>query len=59
MAKHTRGLLTAHLLSFETAPDSAQDVADAAAGLLGVSLVDVSLEARTKGPDELTVVVAG
>ena len=59
MAKHTRGLLTAHLMSFETAPESAQDVADAAAGLLGVSLVDVSLEARAKGPDALTVVVAG
>jgi hypothetical protein len=59
MAKHTRGLLTAHLMSYETAPESPQDVADAAAGLLGASLVDVSLEARTKGPDMLTVVVAG
>ncbi len=59
MAKHTRGLLTAHLMSFETAPESPEDVADAAAGLLGVSLVDVSLEARAKGPDALTVVVAG
>jgi len=59
MAKHTRGLLAAHLMSFETAPQSLQDVADAAAGLVGVSLVDVSLEARPKGPDALTVVVAG
>jgi len=59
MAKHTRGLLAAHLMSFETAPESPQDVADAAAGLVGVSLVDVSLETRAKGPDALTVVVAG
>ncbi len=59
MAKHTRGLLTAHLMTFEAAPASPKDVADTAAGLIGVSLVDVSLEARTKGPDELTVVVAG
>jgi len=59
MAKHTRGLLTAHLMSFETAPESPQDVADAAAALIGVSLFDVSLESRAKGPHELTVVVAG
>jgi hypothetical protein len=59
LAKHTRGLLAAHLLSFEAAPETPQDVADAAAGLIGLSLVDVSLEARVKGPDELTVVVAG
>ncbi len=59
MAKHTRGLLTAHLMSFETAPQTPQDVADAAAGLIGVSLVDVVLEPRAKGPDGLTLVVSG
>ncbi len=59
MAKHTRELLTAHLLSFDTAPESPQDVADAAASLIGASLVDVALEMRIKGPDTLTVVVAG
>ncbi len=59
MAKHTRGLLTGHLMRFETAPQSPRDVADAAAGLIGVSLVDVALEARAKGPDVLTLVVAG
>ncbi|WP_291378317.1 peroxide stress protein YaaA [Demequina sp.] len=59
MAKHTRGLLTAHLMGYETAPQSPQDVADAAASLVGASLVDVALEARNQGPDHLTVVVAG
>jgi cytoplasmic iron level regulating protein YaaA (DUF328/UPF0246 family) len=59
MAKHTRGLLTAHLMSFEAAPQSPQDVADAAAGLIGVSLVDVSHAPQAKGPDQLTLVVAG
>lgn len=59
MAKHTRGLLTAHLMSFETPPESPRDVADAVAGLVGVSLVDVALEARHQGPDELILVVAG
>lgn len=59
MAKHTRGLLTAHLMSFETAPESPQDVADAAAGLIGASLVDVALSKHPKGPEELTVVIAG
>lgn len=59
MAKHTRGLLTAHLMSFEASPESPQDVADAAAGLIGVSLVDVALEERAKGSEELTLVVAG
>lgn len=58
MAKHTRGLLAAHLMSFEAAPQSPQDVADAAAALIGVALLDVSLERRAKGPDELTLVVA-
>jgi len=59
MAKHTRGLLTAHLMGLASAPESPQDVADAAAGLIGASLVDVGLETRAKGPDELTLVVAG
>jgi hypothetical protein len=59
MAKHTRGLLTAHLLGFETAPRSPQDVADAAAGLIGASLVDVTLETQAKGPSHLTLVVRG
>nr|WP_255633449.1 peroxide stress protein YaaA [Demequina sp. TTPB684] len=57
MAKHTRGLLTAHLMSYETAPQTPQDVADAAAGLIGAALVDVVLEERSKGPDQLTLVV--
>lgn len=59
MAKHTRGLLTAHLVSAHSDPQSTQDVADVAAGLIGVSLTDVALESRRTGPDELTLVVAG
>ncbi len=59
MAKHTRGLLTAHLMGLETAPETPQDVADAAATMIGTHLVDLSLEARGKGPHVLTLVVSG
>jgi cytoplasmic iron level regulating protein YaaA (DUF328/UPF0246 family) len=57
MAKHTRGLLTAHLLHLDNAPQTPSDVADAAATMIGTHLVDLSLVARAKGPDELTLVV--
>ena len=59
MAKHTRGLLTAHLLRDDALPETAQDLADAAAGMIGDALVDVALTPRAKGPDELTLVIAG
>ncbi|WP_061965710.1 YaaA family protein [Demequina aurantiaca] len=59
MAKHTRGLLAAHLVAADAAPASAQDLADAAAGMVGDALVDVGLTPNAKGPDELTLVIAG
>ncbi|WP_084073337.1 YaaA family protein [Demequina sp. NBRC 110052] len=59
MAKHTRGLLAAHLVQTDATPATASDLADAAAGMIGDALVDVALEARAKGPDELTLVIAG
>ncbi|MDN4489631.1 peroxide stress protein YaaA [Demequina sp. SYSU T00068] len=59
MAKHTRGLLAAHLMRDDAAPESAADLADAAAGMIGDALVDVALTPRAKGPDELTLVIAG
>jgi len=59
MAKHTRGLLTAHLLRDDATPETAQDLADAAAGMVGEALVDVTLASKAKGPDELTLVIAG
>ncbi|WNM25550.1 YaaA family protein [Demequina capsici] len=59
MAKRTRGLLAAHLMRADEAPKSAQDLADAAAGMIGNSLVDVALTAKAKAPDELTLVIAG
>ncbi len=59
MAKHTRGLLTAHLLTLDTAPHTASDVADAAATMIGTHLVDLSLVATPKGPDLLTLVIGG
>lgn len=42
-AKHTRGVLTAHLARLDVAPESPQDVADAAAQLIGTGLRDVEL----------------
>ncbi|WP_062526035.1 YaaA family protein [Demequina rhizosphaerae] len=59
MAKHTRGLLAAHLVRDDARPETAADLADAAAGMIGDALVDVSLTAKAKGPDELTLVIAG
>ncbi len=59
MAKHTRGLLAAHLVRSDATPESPQDLADAAAGMIGEALVDVSLTTSAKGPAELTLVVAG
>jgi hypothetical protein len=59
MAKHTRGLLTAHLVSLDQAPSTPSDVADAAAALIGTHLIDLSLVARPKGPHELTLVLGG
>jgi len=59
MAKHTRGLLASHLVRADATPHTASDLADAAAGMIGEALVDVSLTRGTKGPDELTLVIAG
>jgi len=59
MAKHTRGLLAAHLVATDAVPADAQDLADAAAELIGDALADVSLAQNSKGPDELTLVIAG
>lgn len=59
MAKHARGLLTAHLLTLERVPQTPSDVADAAATMIGTHLIDLSLVATTRGPDELTLVIGG
>lgn len=59
MAKHTRGLLTARLVSLDEAPQTVADVADAARTLVGTHLIDLSLVAQRKGPHELTLVLAG
>lgn len=59
MAKHTRGLLAAHLVMSDAQPATAQDLADAAAQMIGDALVDVALAPQTKGPDELTLVIRG
>jgi cytoplasmic iron level regulating protein YaaA (DUF328/UPF0246 family) len=59
MAKHTRGLLAAHLVADDATPASGADLADAAAGMIGDGLVDVSLTKNAKGPDELTLVIQG
>ncbi len=59
MAKHTRGILAAHLTASESPPESPQDVADAAAALIGDALVDVSLIRAKDGPHELSLVIGG
>lgn len=59
MAKHTRGILAAHLTALEAPPETPEDVADAAAALVGGALVDVSLTTTRGGPHELTLVIAG
>ncbi|SEI93747.1 YaaA family protein [Demequina mangrovi] len=59
MAKHTRGLLAAHLVRADARPETAADLADAAAGMIGDALVDVRLTPKAKGPDDLTLVIAG
>jgi len=59
MSKHARGLLTAHLMAYETAPQTPQDVADVALALVGTSLIDVALQSQPRGPDQLTLVVEG
>jgi cytoplasmic iron level regulating protein YaaA (DUF328/UPF0246 family) len=59
MAKHTRGLLAAHLITLDTAPETPGELADAARTLVGTDLRDVSLSASANGPDTLTLVVAG
>jgi hypothetical protein len=57
MAKHTRGLIAAHLLTLDAVPQTPSDVADAAATMIGTHLVDLSLVAPAKGPHELTLVI--
>jgi cytoplasmic iron level regulating protein YaaA (DUF328/UPF0246 family) len=42
-AKHTRGLLVRHLIENDLHPETPQDVADAAAGMIGSHLNDVTL----------------
>lgn len=59
MAKHARGLLTAHLLTLDAVPQTPAEVADAAAAMIGTHLVDLSLVASPKGPHELTLVIGG
>lgn len=59
MAKHTRGLLAAHLVAADAVPATVSDLADAAAGMIGDALVDVALTTNAKGPAELTLVIAG
>ena len=58
MAKHTRGLLAAHLVAADAVPASPQDLADASASLIGTGLADVSLTSSTNGPSELTLVLS-
>jgi cytoplasmic iron level regulating protein YaaA (DUF328/UPF0246 family) len=52
-AKHTRGLLVRHLVDNDLHPQSRQDLADAAAEMIGGALIDVSLEG-----DRLTLVTS-
>lgn len=52
-AKHTRGLLAAHLVGAAQTPETPTDLADAAAGMIGGGLVDVEL-----GDGTLTLVVS-
>jgi cytoplasmic iron level regulating protein YaaA (DUF328/UPF0246 family) len=59
MAKHTRGLLTGHLVTADAMPTTAQDVADAAAHLIGSELIDVELSQAARAPDVLTLIIAG
>lgn len=59
MAKHTRGILAGHLTALEAPPETPQDVADAAATLVGDALVDVSLTRANGCAHELTLVIAG
>jgi len=62
LAKHTRGILTGHLLATDAAPDSPAALADAAAELIGSQLKDVALSpapasGKSKGVATLTLVV--
>lgn len=60
LAKHTRGILTGHLLATDQAPDSPGTLADAAAHLIGTELKDVALNpapASGKNAAVLTLVV--
>lgn len=59
MAKHTRGLLAGHLIAADAVPESAADLADAAATLLGATLVDATVTPRGTGRAELTLVLRG
>lgn len=52
-AKHMRGLLVRHLVQGEAQPQTPQDLADAAAGMIGVAIADVELDAN-----RLTLVTA-
>jgi uncharacterized protein len=58
-AKHTRGLLTRHLVSRRgAAPTSAQALARVAGELVGSELLDVELDAPPRGGATLSLVVA-
>lgn len=59
MAKHTRGLLAAHVVGLDVVPKNAEDLADAASTLVRADLRDLSLTRGQKGPDILTLVIAG
>ncbi|MFO7244026.1 MAG: peroxide stress protein YaaA, partial [Actinomycetes bacterium] len=44
-AKHTRGLLVRHLVENDLQPQTPEDLADAAAGMIGGAIRDVELDA--------------
>lgn len=56
-AKHTRGLLTGHLVRADAVPDSADDLADAARSLMGDGIKDVELTRSAGTSPSLTLVV--
>lgn len=59
-AKHTRGVLTRHLVTRTgAAPTDPEDLAKAAWELVGSELIDVELTGSARGADTLSLVVAG
>lgn len=54
-AKHTRGLLVRHLVENDLRPQTPQDLADAAAGMIGGAVADVDLDLKA---NRLTLVTA-